>query len=680
MDGIPDGKPLGPRKQRVVSLRGQARADFPLPHHHSRKRVRKCGGVAWRMPTPRDRGSGLPALDEDRRLFCGGKVQTCGARSGTSADSVQLQNFNFRGLQDHQQRLEAQLALITQKLDALTSRFDSSLVAPQTRTNQSEKLNQKEAGTQVTPELAEKDGRFVSVAHHRPKPSVFANATGAVPGAALSRSGLNRSAKHLEDLRLQFARLDSQGRGQVSAKDFWEMLDRQGLCIPIEEIVDEMGMVLTEYYKGHRHESKKLSGALSLSFDEFHSLMDEPKHDCLLLKQGLLQESYLEARGHLVGLSSGALTVKDLFAEAVPGLVIALNALVIGISSDLAPDHFAWTIIEILFTIFFTGELVAKFKMFGCRVALCGPERYWNWFDLFCVLTGTMDLVITWIVTYVMGLETTSGGDQADAGFLTLLKMVRLARLTRIVRLLRFEIVSPLRAMILGVVSGLRVLLWALVLLILVVYLMGLVMRKLASKHDEFDSVMKAMFTLFRCVTDGCSAYDGTPLHERLREDYGAIFVLLYGVLFLFITIGLFNLIMAIFVDDVLSNQAMKRRRELEASTSDVENEVRSAIVKLAVELRNCRAGSSHLCIERDEFQEWIQKPEVASMLEDAGIDMSTKRELFDTLDGDLSGSLQVDELVRGLMMLRGVVSKSDIVGVRLLVRGFVNNFAAQQQ
>ena len=29
----------------------------------------------------------------------------------------------------------------------------------------------------------------------------------------------------------------------------------------------------------------------------------------------------------------------------------------------------------------------------------------------------------------------------------------------------------------------------------------------------------------FRCFTDGCSAYDGTPLSERLREAYGGPFI-----------------------------------------------------------------------------------------------------------------------------------------------------------
>ena len=38
-------------------------------------------------------------------------------------------------------------------------------------------------------------------------------------------------------------------------------------------------------------------------------------------------------------------------------------------------------------------------------------------------------------------------------------------------------------------------------------------------QHPHVLSIFRpaAMFTTFRCFTDGCSAYDGTPLQERIR-------------------------------------------------------------------------------------------------------------------------------------------------------------------
>ena len=39
--------------------------------------------------------------------------------------------------------------------------------------------------------------------------------------------------------------------------------------------------------------------------------------------------------------------------------------------------------------------------------------------------------------------------------------------------------------------------------------------------EEEFEYVPDAMFTNFRCFTDGCNAYDGTPLTERGLIRYG---------------------------------------------------------------------------------------------------------------------------------------------------------------
>ena len=60
---------------------------------------------------------------------------------------------------------------------------------------------------------------------------------------------------------------------------------------------------------------------------------------------------------------------------------------------------------------------------------------------------------------------------------------------------------------------------WAIVLLVMCMYLMGVVARTVFmdienKEGGEFDSVPAAMFTAFRCFTDGCSATDGTPLQE----------------------------------------------------------------------------------------------------------------------------------------------------------------------
>eukprot|EP00930_Biecheleria_cincta_P020162 TRINITY_DN15223_c0_g1_i2.p1 TRINITY_DN15223_c0_g1~~TRINITY_DN15223_c0_g1_i2.p1 ORF type:complete len:101 (-),score=13.21 TRINITY_DN15223_c0_g1_i2:7-309(-) len=63
-----------------------------------------------------------------------------------------------------------------------------------------------------------------------------------------------------------------------------------------------------------------------------------------------------------------------------------------------------------------------------------------------------------------------------------------------------------------------------------------------SSTIEEFQSLSAAMFTLFRCFTDGCSAYDGTPLSERLREEFGIAFSVGYVLIMMLVTVGIFNM------------------------------------------------------------------------------------------------------------------------------------------
>merc|ERR1712190_641155 len=70
--------------------------------------------------------------------------------------------------------------------------------------------------------------------------------------------------------------------------------------------------------------------------------------------------------------------------------------------------------------------------------------------------------------------------------------------------------------------------------------------------------------------------------------------------------------------------------------------------------------------VTREVFSEWLREPEILGLLEEVEVETSTKWELFDALDVDGGGELTVEELVSGLMKLRGPVSKNDIVATRL--------------
>jgi len=372
--------------------------------------------------------------------------------------------------------------------------------------------------------------------------------------------------------------------------------------------------------------------------------------------------------------------------ETLPPFVISFNALVIGLATDI--DSPVWNYLEKVFLSFYALEFVLKLRLLGCKRYFLGLEGRWNTFDFVCLCSGVVD----------EGFEIArmmTGSDLSTSSLLPLLKVLRLARLARIVRSFRYKIFESLKSMVSGVFSGARVLGWSIVLLFGVVYVMGVFMcQVVGDQFQEFQNIPSAMFTVFRCFTDGCAAYNGTPLQERLRmaleqEGFGGIFMIGYILMFLIVTVGVFNLIMAIFIDNVTSTTVKRKMQELGAREDEMRINLQHMVVRLmkstAPEVEILQKFRRHTCaatdgglgwlrasgvvITRDLFSAWLTDPDMLSMLDDMEIDTATKHEIFDVCDIDKSGSLTPDELISGLMRLRGPISKCDVIAVRLKVR-----------
>merc|ERR1712093_29376 len=73
---------------------------------------------------------------------------------------------------------------------------------------------------------------------------------------------------------------------------------------------------------------------------------------------------------------------------------------------------------------------------------------------------------------------------------------------------------------------------------------------------DLFGTLWRSCFTVFRCLTEGCTSPDGTPLliHIMMSSWAGTAMVMLYTLVFLAVTFGLFNLILAVFVEHTMAS------------------------------------------------------------------------------------------------------------------------------
>eukprot|EP00931_Biecheleriopsis_adriatica_P049496 TRINITY_DN28633_c0_g2_i1.p1 TRINITY_DN28633_c0_g2~~TRINITY_DN28633_c0_g2_i1.p1 ORF type:complete len:686 (-),score=109.81 TRINITY_DN28633_c0_g2_i1:95-2152(-) len=530
-----------------------------------------------------------------------------------------------------------------------------------------------------------------------------------------------------KQLLAQFQRLDKRSTGRLSEDeitavmnayiDSWELEDLAAVFQYLNSLGGDDATPLgagsttrkttTAIVKKNAERAPDTDLSITLTFEGFCRLMADDgvfapptpgsvQRDSRTLREAFQEEnnsSLYAVDADLSTETSGPSGSQAMFFDFVPAAVIVVNALVIGLSSDIAQGHLVWQVFEYLFLIFYVFEACAKMTLYGVCWYFTGPDRWWNRFDLLCIALSCVDVSISTAVL-ISNMEAPISLDT-----LMLIKMLRMTRLARLVRTLRFEVFNELKIMVLGVISGVRCLAWAMVLLFVLLYAFGVGFANLlGSAEQEFNSVPASMFTLFRCFTEGCAAYDGTPLTERLRKKYGALFLAPYIFLFMGISLGVFNLIMAVFIDNVMDGQLVRKLTEMSTTANRIEVDIKEQLLRvilarkangvpedveaeiwsLSETLHNRPARvraqfsileNSNVVVSRPSFEASLKDKAFLAVLRDADIETANSASIFDILDADMSGWLSINEMYHGMMRLRGPICKSEIVGIRLRLR-----------
>lgn len=383
-----------------------------------------------------------------------------------------------------------------------------------------------------------------------------------------------------------------------------------------------------------------------------------------------------------------------LYLEPLIALIIVANGICIGIQTDPTYENWdGWLYVELGFVIGLSLELLTRIRILGCRDFWCGAEQIWNYFDMFLTSIGIVDVV--W--------QLTSTASPDIVGTL-LLRCFRLVRLARVVRVFRLKIMSDLRLMLRGLIAGV----WTLALSFLLLFAVLYVIAGLASftigrdsrigelgLHGNFYNIPVAMFTTFRCFIGDCNTQQGRSITQLLTDEFGVPFVLGYVVSYMLVAMGIFNVILAVYVDIT-----MKAAKENDAVTAEQYSRESIRIARATRELLKKFAAAYHVfhimedhaadvtqleithsatlftddeihedvAITKELFLLVIQDPSCQALMDE--LDLPPFRaHLFEVIDADGSGTLHIQELVQGLLKLRGEVNKGDVVAPLLATR-----------
>uniref|UniRef100_A0A7S2IN36 EF-hand domain-containing protein n=1 Tax=Zooxanthella nutricula TaxID=1333877 RepID=A0A7S2IN36_9DINO len=271
--------------------------------------------------------------------------------------------------------------------------------------------------------------------------------------------------------------------------------------------------------------------------------------------------------------------------------------------------------------------------------------------------------------------------------------------------------------------GGMRTLMWSVCLIILPVYALCLVFRETLGSQvghgaGYFNSVPRSFFTVFRCIIIGDFADDqGRPVFLMITESFGWAWGVFYGMLSVFMTFGLFNVIMAMFVDNVVETgkarerQARKWRLRNDAYFASKISELLSIVMQYSEPHEQCRPGSDPPSLKKlrslknstdvdvfelipdgmqitpEVFAKLRSDPQVCAIFDDLDIADDDQYSLFDTLDVDGSGTVDMHELCDGMLKLRGDACRSDIIAINYMlqalqvhVHGFNQSFLHKLQ
>lgn len=482
---------------------------------------------------------------------------------------------------------------------------------------------------------------------------------------------------------------DSESRGSSNDSDVTRLkIARERF----DDAIDRISEAGNDTYDRQTGESVILQ-SIGVQSKALNSKMSSRKFDEVLRESASVEEDVLHSTWYqslVIDLDAQLATF-----DTVLGVVVLLNALYLGIAVDNSPNWIGWTVFDVCFAMAFVSEVLIKCYLLGLREYFLGSDLAWHYFEVVLAIAAVLEIV----------LDLATMGE--DGGVLwSMFRVVKALRMTRVFMVCQLDMFAELQIMVKGTIGGAKTLIWASVLLSLPVYVLSLIMRDMLGDTqdqitEEFAKFPTAFFTVFRCIVAGdCADTRGHPIWLNLTKTHGWGYGALYCAVTIFVCFGLFNVIIALFIENVViaSKTDVKRKRRerlrdqsffakkmIELITTllrlkDESEEPERRHIRKSLSKRTSHESSSKSTVDilkrgskmeitPDLFEQLRLDTEAIEIFADLDIADDDRFSLFETLDVDGSGTIDLPELIDGISKLRGEARRSDIVSIDFMLK-----------
>jgi len=348
-----------------------------------------------------------------------------------------------------------------------------------------------------------------------------------------------------------------------------------------------------------------------------------------------------------VGVS---IEVREMLLNKVVAAVIVVNTIFLGLETDYsdpnspAKDRIFWILVESIMIIIFTAEIVVRMYIERCH----WPCSLWNWLD-FCIVI--VSVVETWILNFME--------ESGRLRVMGLLRCVRMLRLVRVFRLLRMF--SPLYTTVMAFKEALSGLFYIGLIMLLGIYVCAIFITAVVGRGDmrelqlgtitgleRFGTVIRSMYSLFELITLEGWVDVARPIIEQTPAM--AFFFFFFIIMFTFV---LLQMVVAVVVEKTLLSAKKCQQGAAEMKSARVAEELE----KMREAFVECDINQDET-IDRDEFAEAMSATNTDGKLkacfEALDIPTDDALTLFDILDADVSGQLNMQEFLNGVARVLG--------------------------
>jgi len=304
--------------------------------------------------------------------------------------------------------------------------------------------------------------------------------------------------------------------------------------------------------------------------------------------------------------------------------------------------------LELAFCLVHAAEVA--FRVFALRWSFVfGKKCSWNVFESIMVMVSAMAAII-----------------KPQLAAVRLLRFIRVLRFFSTMKGVRF--LMPLRFMVSSMFACVPVVGWAICMVALSisffsvffmqVVVIGLTDEKvnpeeLAGLRLYYRDFLTTALSLFMAVTGGLD-------WKEIEEPIGSIhwiYVVCFLVYVFFMALGIFNVLVGIFVDTAFETSNRDREHIIMSEKARTHSFMKD-VVELFKEIDSDNVGQ----ITKDQFMEVLDDPRMKSFMNSFHLNMLEPLALFKMLDKDRSNSLELAELTYGLMRLGGEARSSDLL------------------